>query len=166
LIQVNAFWSDRPILSSLNEEAVMETPGSKQFEREWLIVGAIGAFAGWLRKQAAAHDAAAELAGSDPGELSRIAGDLGLSAGELQALASYGPEAANQLQRRMAALHIDSGLTDARLLHDLERLCTLCNCKKRCEADLAHRPEAAVWEQYCPNAETLQELRSSARTPK
>jgi hypothetical protein len=151
-------WAGSPYRGAVREEVTMRISNPQEFEGDWPIVNVIGAAASWWRRHANAHDAVAELARCDPGELSQIAGDLGLSSDELQRMASYGPDAAEQLHRRMAALHIKAGATDPRLMRDLERLCTTCTCKTRCNADLAHAPQAPGWKQYCPNAETLQDL--------
>ena len=38
---------------------------------------------------------------------------------------------------------------------DLARCCTLCGSKSRCARDLASKPGAADWKDYCPNEPTL-----------
>ena len=53
------------------------------------------------RRWRARRAAAAELAALDATELGRIAGEFGLSAGELKAVAATGPEAAGLLDKRL-----------------------------------------------------------------
>ena len=60
-------------------------------------------FISWWRTRSELADL--ECCGS--AEVDRIARDLGISASELRTLASYGPNAAELLNRRMAALRID-----------------------------------------------------------
>ena len=38
---------------------------------------------------------------------------------------------------------------------DLQRVCSLCESKRRCVRDLTHDSAAPVWQDYCPNAQTL-----------
>jgi hypothetical protein len=44
------------------------------------------------------------------------------------------------------------------VIRDLQRVCTLCESKRRCMRDLAKRPSDPVWQDYCPNAMTLRAL--------
>ena len=99
-------------------------------------------------------------------EVDRMARDLGMSASELRELASHGPNAAELLNRRMAALRIDPehvGALDPFMLRDLQRLCTTCTSRKRCARDLADpagdlAQNRQDWPDYCPNAATLNML--------
>jgi uncharacterized protein YjiS (DUF1127 family) len=103
-----------------------------------------------------------ELAQIDPGELARIAGDLGMTAEDLETLAERGPDAANLLYERMAILGItpDDAENAARgLLRDLEKTCACCNEKGVCEKDIARRPGDPRWHGYCPNALELEDLK-------
>jgi hypothetical protein len=113
---------------------------------------------GWCRWRAR-RAAAAELAALDATELGRIAGEFGLSAGELRAVAATGPEAAALLDKRLGALGIEP--TDAALLEvkrDLERCCSLCDSKRECARDLQADPQSPAWTQYCPNKAALSAL--------
>src|SRR4051794_8256008 len=69
--------------------------------------------------------------------------------------------AAELLEKRLHAL----GLSSAELaqtaqaeLRDMERLCTLCQSKRRCARDLANNPDDPAWHRYCPNEQTLTSL--------
>ena len=104
-------------------------------------------FISWWRTRSELADL--ECCGS--AEVDRIAGDLGISASELRALASYGPNAAELLNRRMAALRIDLdrvGTLDPFTLRDLQRLCTTCRSRKRrvsCTCIRSTSPRCRCW---------------------
>jgi hypothetical protein len=102
-----------------------------------------------------------ELDGINPGELDRVAADLGMSARALKGLVARGPEAANLLYERMRALGISRADVDSAangLMHDLQKTCACCNEKGVCEQDVAKHPDDPVWKSYCPNAVTLESL--------
>jgi hypothetical protein len=44
---------------------------------------------------------------------------------------------------------------DPQVMRDLQRVCTVCGSKRRCEHDLVNNPSDLVWQKYCPNATTL-----------
>jgi hypothetical protein len=91
----------------------------------------------------------------------RIAKDLGLSASELRRVTKLGPGSADLLLRRMAALDLDRkevSRTEPRTFQDLQRVCSMCNSKRRCRRDLTRDAADPVWEDYCPNAATLMAL--------
>jgi hypothetical protein len=120
----------------------------------------------WLIDWWRARSEVADLECCGSAEVERIAGDLGMSAAELRTLASHGPNAAELLNRRMAALRIDPdrvGSLDPFMLRDLQRLCTTCTNRKRCARDLADAAGDLAenrqdWQDYCPNAATLNML--------
>jgi hypothetical protein len=105
-----------------------------------------------------------ELDTMDRCELERIAGDLGMVGSELKELAARGPHGADQLRERMRLLGITSadvqGLAHG-LMQDLERTCTRCNQKRRCNKDLATDPHDPSWGGYCPNAAALTAVRNA-----
>ena len=114
----------------------------------------------WWRKRAQLSADLADLACCGTAEVDRMARDLGMSASELRLLARHGPNAADLLNRRMAALHIDPKdvpIVDAFMLRDMQRLCTTCTSSSQCARDLADRSGdlARNWQDYCPNAATL-----------
>jgi hypothetical protein len=105
-----------------------------------------------------------ELIRLDRAELERIAGELGMSAHELEDLAARGPAAVDQLYERMRLLGLTSA--DAQrlghgMMRDLERTCACCGDKSACEKDLARHPDDPAWTDYCPNAATLESIRSA-----
>jgi hypothetical protein len=102
-----------------------------------------------------------ELADIDQDELGRIAGELGMTAEDLEDLVARGPDAANLLCERMHVLGISRADVERAahgLMRDLERTCACCNEKGICEKDLTKQPDDPGWKSYCPNAITLESL--------
>ena len=94
-------------------------------------------------------------------DVERMGHELGISAAELRQVASKGPESADLLQDRMAALDLDRGEVARRepaTFQDLQRVCTMCDCHRRRARDLECDPLNAAWEDYCPNVTTLKAL--------
>ena len=103
----------------------------------------------------------AELQSLDSHELAIMAGELGMSPGELMKFAQEPEFMPELLLRRLAALHLseaDVGKLSPLLLADLKRTCCGCSDKARCSADMAINPLAPGWESYCPNSGTLNSL--------
>jgi len=93
--------------------------------------------------------------------LERMAHDIGVSSVELYKLASRGRESADLLCQRMEVLDLDQNevaRVERATFQDLQRVCSMCDCKKRCARDLARDPADPVWKDYCPNAQTLTAL--------
>ena len=91
-------------------------------------------------------------------EVARIAKDVGVSASELRTLATFGPEAADLLLRRMTALDLDRNeitRIEPQTFHDMQRVCIMCEHHRRCARDFARDPASDAWKEYCPNAATL-----------
>jgi hypothetical protein len=98
----------------------------------------------------------------DGGTLGIIAKDVGLSAGQLQTVAARGPNAADQVQLRLEALHLHDSTVSGDVMRDLERVCTVCDSKRKCKRDFVHFPDDAAWEAYCPNASTFDALKAGS----
>src|SRR5271166_2020082 len=101
-----------------------------------VVESVLDLFARWLqhRRQIA------ESCTCDATEYARIASDLGVSPGELDELVRRGPSAAEELPKMMAALGLDAqaiARVQPMVVRDLERVCALCEQKKRCDSDLA-----------------------------
>jgi len=95
------------------------------------------------------------------GEVERIARDIGLPASEIHRLASLGPESADLLLQRMAALNLDRKVVaqvEPQTFRDIQRVCTLCESHRQCARDLAQDASDPVWQNYCPNVATLRAL--------
>ncbi len=119
--------------------------------------GMFGRFGAWWSNLRAERAGLDELDNCGD-ELRHVARDLGVTRHDLYTLAAKRPDAADQLKERLAALHMDRAAllhADPRVMRDLERVCTICGSKRRCERDLARHPDDPVWRTYCPNAHTL-----------
>jgi hypothetical protein len=131
--------------------------------KEWpFLDNVIVPIADWWRKHTAIRQDLDSLGSIGPEEIARMAGDIGISASDLRALATHCSDAAGLLERRLESL----GLSATELAHssmaqlrDMERLCTMCKNKGRCARDLADDPSDPVWRQYCPNEDALMALR-------
>lgn len=107
----------------------------------------------WTRR-----GSASELKCFGEEEVKLIAKDVGVAPSELRSLVNFGPEAADPLLRRMAALGLDRNeisRTEPRTFKDLQRVCTMCESRRRCARDLARDSADQTWNDYCPNAVTL-----------
>ena len=125
----------------------------------------MAAFREWVRKRKLIRQCRQRLDACDKNEIARIARDVGLSPSDLRQMAELGPDAAQQLLDRMSALHLDADAlakSDPSTMRDLQRLCSRCISKKRCQHDLLLVPDDPNWRQYCPNAGTLSALQSEA----
>ena len=117
--------------------------------------------ADWWNELTRSSACPSDLAACSDDEVDRMARDVGMSACELQRLVGRGPHAADLLFRRMAALDLNAeevAQVDRATFLDLERVCTVCDCKGRCRRHLARDPSDADWEDYCPNVATLKML--------
>ena len=124
---------------------------------KWSSIKAAGrGFLSWLKQ-----DFPSGLECCAEREVERIAKDIGVSASELHKIASHGPDAADLLLQRMAALDLEpkevSGV-EPRTFHDLQRICTMCEYHRRCARDLTRDTADPAWKDYCPNAATLMAL--------
>jgi hypothetical protein len=102
-----------------------------------------------------------ELDHLDAGELSHIAGDIGISSDDLVRLARQPDGAALLIEKRLAMLNLDPEeirKLSPLLLRDLYRTCALCTEKARCADDMAEALLDPGWKSYCPNSETLRSL--------
>jgi hypothetical protein len=126
----------------------------------------IGRLARWWRNRNVRRRGVAELDCCGPAEAERIARDLGVSRAELSVLAGKWPDAADLLSRRLEQVNLDRAelaRVEPQVLRDLERVCTLCGSKRKCEHDLANNASDPGWAEYCPNATTLGALIAERR---
>jgi hypothetical protein len=122
-------------------------------------------FGDWVRKRRLIRQCKQRLYACDKLEIAHIATDLGLAPNELLRMAKHGPDAANLLLERLAALHLDAeaiAKSEPATMRDLQRLCSYCASKKRCQRDLILDLDDPAWRQYCPNSGTLDALQSEA----
>lgn len=122
------------------------------------VEAVLDAIAGWMTRYREAH-AKNDLAKCDKDEVSRIAHELGMSAQDLAAISSKGPNSAALLERMLSALGVDAQAhRDAALMHDLQRLCVSCGAKQHCVHEFASGGAVKHFHDYCPNAYTLDAL--------
>ncbi|HEY4736892.1 MAG TPA: hypothetical protein VIH63_05810 [Xanthobacteraceae bacterium] len=117
----------------------------------------INTFSDWLKHRREIN----EMRQLENADLERIAGDLRISAGDLEELVRQGPHAADELPRLLKTLGIDeNNLASAQpmLLRDMERVCALCGHKGQCDRDLVAGTSAEHYAEYCPNAPTIETL--------
>ena len=118
-------------------------------------------FARWWRNWNGRRKARLDLDCCGAVEVERIARDMGVSGADLSILAGKWPDAADLLYRRMNEIKLDRmeiTQADAQVIRDLQRVCTVCGSKRRCEHELAKNPSDPAWQIYCPNATTLSVL--------
>jgi hypothetical protein len=130
------------------------------FEQQYPSVGPlIIAIADWYRAwRAGAHRS--ELDSCTAEDIERMAADVGLSVADLHRLENTGHEPF-LLPRMLAALKIDASelaKSDPAAFRDLQRVCSLCDNRRRCGRELAAGDAAATFEAFCPNALTLKGL--------
>ena len=128
-----------------------ETKSHPQLER------LISPFADWLKRRRELN----ELHQLDDAEFSRIASDLQISPDDLDTLVEKGPHAADELVKLLQALGIDEARlsrTQPLLLRDMERVCAMCGYKRECDHDIKADTSAEHYEDYCPNASTIDSL--------
>ncbi len=93
--------------------------------------------------------------------LERMAHDAGMSIGELRNLTHKGPQSADLMLCRMTALDLDAdevARTERATFQDMQRVCSMCDCHKRCARDLMRDSADPAWKDYCPNVQTLTAL--------
>jgi hypothetical protein len=125
----------------------------------------ISAFREWTRNRRLIRQSRLRLNGCDSYEVARIAREAGVSVSDLRQLSQLGPDAAKLVLDRMAAQNLDAealASSDPCTMRDLQRLCSTCASKKRCQRDLITDRDNPVWRQYCPNAGTLDAVQSAA----
>lgn len=107
-----------------------------------------------------------ELRQLGPAEFDRVASDLQVSPADLTELVNQGPHAADELPKLLSALGIDASdlaRAEPMVLHDMERVCTLCGHKRECDRDLSAGTSGGHYQQYCQNAPTIAGLAKPAK---
>lgn len=126
-------------------------------EKKWSPLKAIARW--WQEWTEAAPASTLRCCAED--EVERLARDVGLTPHELRSLAKRGPDAADLLLRRMAALDLDQdevARVERRTFQDMQRVCAMCAKHRLCARDLARDADSPDWKDYCPNAATLMAL--------
>ena len=127
----------------------------------------LGAIADWVNDYRGVHgDDTFWSCNRD--QVQQVAKDLGLTPSDLREVAERGPHAADMLEKMLMALDIDPAAlarSQPGTLRDLQRLCSACRNKGRCERELAKGSAAAQFRKYCPNAFTLDALLEQKHLP-
>ena len=98
-----------------------------------------------------------------PSVVESIANDLQLSPADLEELVRRAPTA-DELPRLLEALGIsaqDLARVEPMVVHDMERVCALCESKRECDRDLASGASAKHYQEYCLNAPRIAQLRET-----
>lgn len=117
----------------------------------------IHSFGDWLKHRREMN----ELRQLNTAEFDRIASELRVSPGDLGELVRQGPHAADELPQMLKVLGIDVealARTQPLVLRDMERVCALCHHKGECVREFASGIAAERYEEYCPNAPTIDVL--------
>lgn len=102
-----------------------------------------------------------ELRGLDPACADQLARDVGVSPYDLHRLSELGPEAADLIYQRLALENLDAQEVERqypKVMKDLQRVCSVCDDKKRCQHDFENHVAGDDWKSYCPNASTITDL--------
>jgi hypothetical protein len=122
----------------------------------------IKTFADWLQHRRELN----EIRQLDRGEFDRIAADLEISSADLDELVRHGAHGADELPLLLNALNIDQASLERvhpLVLRDMERVCTLCGHKARCDRDLVAGTSAEHFSSYCPNEPTIKQLETASK---
>lgn len=125
------------------------------------VEAVISAIANWVNRYRESAGLRAELGQCDPAEVAQIAKDLNIPAAELRVLATRSPRSADALHDMLRALKVDeAALTqrDPAVMRDLQRLCATCGHKQQCAHELDVGTAAKNFNEFCPNAYTLDTL--------
>lgn len=121
------------------------------------VTRVVDTFGDWLKHRRELR----EMRDMDAANFGQIASDLRMSSADLEALVRQGPHAADELPKMLTALGIDLedlARTEPLVLRDMERVCSMCISKRRCDRDLASGTAAAHYEEYCANSPTIDGL--------
>ena len=127
-----------------------------------MVENLVNSFGDWLKQRREMN----ELRELNTAEFDRIANELRVSPDDLNQLVRKGPHAADELPQMLEALGIDQealARTQPLVLRDMERVCALCHQKGECIRDFAAGTAAEHYEEYCPNAPTIDVLGPEVR---
>ncbi|QPF92042.1 DUF6455 family protein [Bradyrhizobium commune] len=130
-----------------------------------IVQDLIESFAGWLKHRREIN----EMRQLDRADFDRIANDLRIAPDDLEELARRGRHAADELPQMLARLGIDSDRLERAqplLLRDMERVCSLCQHKARCNLELVTGAAAENYPGFCDNAATLDSVNRADLAPR
>ena len=126
-----------------------------------LVEAALKAIADWVTSYRKAIGFNNEFGMCGPDEVMRMAKDIGVTPSQLHYLVRKGPDSANLLKRMLVALHVDPKIIadmDPLVMREMQWLCITCNNKKRCEHELAKGTATEHFQEFCPNAVSIEEV--------
>jgi hypothetical protein len=124
-----------------------------------IVENAINLFGDWLKHRQEMR----ELLDMNSRDYVRIAQDLCIAPAELDVVVRRGAHASDELPRLLKVLGIDAATvsrTQPVLQRDMVRVCAACQQKALCNHDLDSGTLAQRYDEYCPNAPTIDELGS------
>jgi hypothetical protein len=122
-----------------------------------LVDKAIDMFGNWLKQRRAMR----EIHDLGSSEFAHIAQDLRMTPADLDGLVRQGPHATDQSPELLNILGLDEAAlsrTQPLVLRDMERVCASCQQKARCNHDRDAGTLARNFQEYCPNAPTIEGL--------
>jgi methyl-accepting chemotaxis protein len=135
----------------------MERTMSKRYP---VIGKVVDVFGNWLKHRREVR----ELHGLDNGEFAKIARELNMTSADLDSFVHQGPHASDELPKLLTRLGLDSltlSQTQPVVLRDMVRVCASCQQKRQCDRDLAAGTSEQKYEDYCPNASAIDELKTT-----
>ena len=112
-----------------------------------IVQDLIDSFASWLKHRREMN----EMRQLDRADFDRIANDLRIAPDDLEELVRHGTHAADELPKMLDQLGISAeelGQAQPLLLRDMERVCSLCSHKARCDRELADGREFLAGAHY------------------
>jgi len=122
----------------------------------------VGKFADWLKHRRELN----EIRRMNRTDFDAIARDLRVSPDDLDRLVQVGPHGTDELPEMLKALGIDVEdleRTEPLLVRDMRRVCAMCRDKAQCHSDFAAGTAAEHYQEYCPNAPTIDTLGEPVR---
>jgi hypothetical protein len=129
----------------------------KMSRRYPVIDKVVDIFGNWLKHRRDIR----ELHGLDNREFAKIAQELNMAPADLDSFVHQGPHASDELPKLLARLGLDShalSQTQPVVLRDMVRVCASCQQKRQCDRDLAVGTSEQNYDEYCPNASTIDGL--------
>lgn len=125
-----------------------------------LVETASKAIANWVNVYRNALGLCDEFGTCDPNDVVRMASEIGVTPGQIAALAARNADA-NLLKEMLTALKVDPKALsemDPLMRRELQWLCLTCPDKERCRRELEQDTAAGHFHDFCPNAISLDEI--------
>lgn len=115
----------------------------------------------WWKVQREKSNDIAALRSMGLHEIDELSGELGLSRAQFEDLVRAGPDAADELDRMIAALGLAPETVQAShpaTMREMKVSCATCGDKRTCRHALAEGTAAARMASFCPNADELADI--------